>query len=153
MANTLIGGPGMSSVLNLALRERKGLVYSVESYFQPLTDTGIFSIYYATDKKNIEKCYDLILKELKKIKNQPLSHLQLSRLKEQVKGMIAIAAENNQAYMQAQAKSLLDYGKIENLPDIFRKIDAIDASQLHQVLINGTNENTFSRLLYLPTSA
>ncbi|MCS6823219.1 MAG: insulinase family protein [Cytophagaceae bacterium] len=154
MINTLIGGPGMSSRLNLALRERKGLVYSVESNFQPLTDTGIFSIYFATDKKNIERCKEEIYKELKVLKSSPLSNVQLTRLKEQVKGMIAIAAESNQAYMQAQAKSLLDHGYIETLPEIFKKIDTVSTQDLHHVINDALNdESSFTQLTYYPINS
>ena len=62
--NNILGGPGMNSRLNIALREKKGYVYNVESNFSAYTDSGIFSIYFGTDKENIDKCLTIVNKEI-----------------------------------------------------------------------------------------
>jgi predicted Zn-dependent peptidase len=60
----ILGGPALNSRLNLILREKHGLAYTVDATYTPYMDTGLFSIYFGTDKNNIEKCLDLIKKEL-----------------------------------------------------------------------------------------
>ena len=51
--NNLLGGPGMSSRLNLALREHNGLVYNVESNIASYTDAGAWSVYFGCDQANV----------------------------------------------------------------------------------------------------
>src|SRR5699024_5456778 len=51
LLNNILGGAGMSSVLNLAVREKYGIAYTIESHYGVYYDTGIFSIYMGTDKK------------------------------------------------------------------------------------------------------
>ena len=48
MLNNILGGPGMNSRLNLAVREKYGLVYTIDSTYSPYTDTGLFGIYFGT---------------------------------------------------------------------------------------------------------
>ena len=51
MLNNILGGPGMNSRLNLAVREKYGLVYTIDSSYSPYTDTGLFGIYFGTEAK------------------------------------------------------------------------------------------------------
>jgi len=88
MLNHLLGGPAMSSRLNLALREKNGLVYGIESSFTPYTDTGEWGIYFATEEKNLEKANSLIFREINKLKTQALSPTQLGQLKQQLMGQL-----------------------------------------------------------------
>lgn len=69
LLNNLLGGPGMSSKLNLEIRERFGACYTIESNFVPMTDTGMFSIYFGTDAEKTNRCIKLIHKELKNLGN------------------------------------------------------------------------------------
>ena len=81
LLNNYFGGNGMSAVLNLQVREKYGIAYTIESNFSPLSDTGIFSIYFGTDKEKQEKALSLIYKEIKKLKDHPLTELQLQKAK------------------------------------------------------------------------
>ncbi|HQV01361.1 MAG TPA: pitrilysin family protein, partial [Bacteroidia bacterium] len=51
LLNNILGGPGMNSRLNLSIREKYGYTYNIESNYNAYSDTGIFSLYLATDKK------------------------------------------------------------------------------------------------------
>ena len=66
MLSNLIGGPGMNSRLNLAVREKYGLVYTIDASYTAYIDTGLFNIYFGTEKKQLKRTTDLVLKELKK---------------------------------------------------------------------------------------
>ncbi len=146
----LLGGMNMTSRLNMSLRERKGLVYSVEANYTPFVDTGLFSVYFGTEKKQVSKSIELILKEIKTLKEKPLGSLQLHSLKEQVKGQLAISEESNINYMQMMGKSLLDFGKIESLGNELKLIDRISAKDLWDLANESLHENKFSYLTYLP---
>src|SRR3972149_7089588 len=84
LLNNYLGGPGMNSRLNLALRERRGYAYTVDSMYTAYSDTGNITIYYGTDKALIEKCRQIILKELKLLREKALSPIKLEKAKRQV---------------------------------------------------------------------
>ena len=76
LLNNLLGGPGLNSRLNLAIREKNGYVYSIESSYAALSDAGLFSVYAASDVKNIERIMELVHKEMHKLQTQKLGTLQ-----------------------------------------------------------------------------
>lgn len=129
LLNNLLSG-GMSSRLNLEIREKHGIAYTIESSYTGFTDTGIFSIYFGTDKEKTEKAIRLVEKELKKLRDQPLGTLQLAQAKQKFIGQIALAEENRMSLIISMAKSLLDFNHIDSLDDIFAKINAVTSAQM-----------------------
>ncbi len=144
----LLGGPGMNSRFNLSLREKYGLVYHIEASLVSYSDTGLFTIFFGTDARNLEKAFKLIAKELELLKGKPLGDVQLKTLKDQLKGQLAMAEESKQGYMLMMAKSILDLGYVEPLADIFREIDTIRAGRLQELAEEMFAEGELSRLVY-----
>jgi predicted Zn-dependent peptidase len=133
LLNNYFGGNGMSSVLNLQIREKYGIAYTIESNFSPLSDTGIFSIYFGTDKEKQTKALSLIFKEIKKLKENPLNELQLQKAKNKFIGQIALGEENRIGLIISMAKSLIDHDKIDSLTTVFEKINAVSTKQMADV--------------------
>lgn len=133
LLNNLLGGMGMSSRLNLEIREKYGIAYTIESNYTPFTDTGIFSIYFGTDSEKADKASKLVHKELKKLRDQKLGALQLHQAKQKFIGQIALAEENRMSLIISMAKSLLDFNHIDTLEDIFDKINAVTAQQMLEI--------------------
>ncbi|GAB3641710.1 M16 family metallopeptidase [Spirosoma arcticum] len=150
MLVNLLGGPGMNSRLNLNLREKYGLVYSIDASFTPYLDTGFLGIYFGTDPKKVDKAHSLIMKEMKRLREQPLTTLQLHQTKEQLVGQLAMAEESNNSFMLMMAKSLLDINRVEALNDIFSDIKAVTASQLQTLAQDVFVEDQFSSLTFVP---
>ncbi len=146
----LLGGPGMNSRFNLSLREKYGLVYSIEANFTTYLDSGFLGIYFGTDPQNLEKAHKLIDKEMKLLREKKLGGLQLKSLKDQLMGQLAMAEEGNQGYMLMMAKSILDLEKIESLQDIFDDINAIKSEKLLELANEMFDESQMSRLTFLP---
>ena len=94
LLNNILGGPGMNSRLNVALRERSGLVYNVEANLTSYTDTGVFCIYFGTEHDHVERCIRLVKKELKRLCDQPLTSTQQNAAKNQIFGQIGVARDN-----------------------------------------------------------
>ncbi|HLK98295.1 MAG TPA: insulinase family protein, partial [Hymenobacter sp.] len=140
----------MNSRLNLNLREKYGLVYSIDANFTPYLDTGFLGIYFGTDPKKVEKACALIMKEMKRLREQPLTTLQLHQTKEQLIGQLAMAEESNNSFMLMMAKSLLDIHRVEALNDIFSDIKAVTASQLQTLAQDVFVEDQFSSLTFVP---
>jgi len=133
LLNNLLGGMGMSSRLNLEIREKYGIAYTVESSYTTFSDTGIFSVYFGTDIEKAEKALKLVHKELKKLRDQQLGTLQLQQAKQKFIGQIALAEENRLSLIIGMAKSLLDFGSIDSLEQIFAKINAVTAADLLEI--------------------
>ena len=148
LLNNIAGGQAMNSRLNLALRERKGMAYNIESNYTAYSDTGLFSVYFGTDKENYEKAVALVLKEFKLLRDKKLGTLQLSKAKKQLIGQIAISTESREDLMLAIGKSFLLYNKVDPLRVIFRKIEEIKVEQILEVANTVLDENQLSRLVY-----
>ena len=98
LLNNILGGPGMNARLNLALRERRGLVYTVESNMTTYSDTGVWSVYFGCDHKDVKRCLKLVQRELDRMAERPLSDRQLAAAKKQLKGQLAIASDNHEQF-------------------------------------------------------
>lgn len=133
LLNNILGGPGMNSLLNLALRERNGLVYNVESTVQTFTDCGWWGVYFGTDPENADRCEKLVKKELVKLCEKQISDVKLRKYKLQMLGQLAIAFENKESLALSLGKSYLRFGKFDSNEQVRRKIEAITAEQLQNV--------------------
>lgn len=148
LLNNILGGQGLNSRLNLSLREKKGLAYNVESSYNPYCDTGLFTIYFGTDKENLDKSISLAMAELKKLRSVRLGDLQLGRAKSQIKGYLARGYENHENLMLSLAKSLIVFDSIESKEEIFRKIDAITTADILETAGDILDPPALSTLIY-----
>ncbi|GAA4000383.1 pitrilysin family protein [Hymenobacter fastidiosus] len=150
MLNNILGGPGMNSRLNLGVREKHGLVYSIDSTYSPYTDTGLFGIYFGTEKNQVKRTIGLVQKELKQLREKPLGTSQLHTAKEQLMGQLAMAEESNGGMMQLLGKSTLDLGHVESINEIFAHIRRITAPELCELANDVLHEDNLSVLQYIP---
>ncbi|MDE5677506.1 pitrilysin family protein [Phocaeicola sp.] len=148
LLNNLLGGPGMNSRLNVALRERRGLVYNVEANLTSYTDTGVFCIYFGTDPKDVERCVGLVHKELKKLRDNKLSPSQLAAAKKQIIGQIGVAGDNFENNALNMGKTFLHYDKFEGPEEVFRRIERLTAEQLWDIANEMFDESSLSTLIY-----
>ena len=150
MLSNLIGGPGMNSRLNLAVREKYGLVYTIDASYTAYIDTGLFNIYFGTEKKQLARTTDLVLKELKKLREKPLTATQLHNTQSQLMGQLAMAEESNIGYMMMMGKSILDLNRIDTLNEIFDQIRNTSAADLQDIANEILAEDKLSFLNYVP---
>ena len=147
-AHSLLGGPGMNSRLNVALRERRGLVYNVEANLTSYTDTGTFCIYFGCDPDDTDTCLRLVRKELKRLRDRRLTAAQLAAAQKQLTGQLIVASDNNEANALGMAKTFLHYNRYETMADVFRRIDALTPDLLLDVAGEMLEEERLSVLLY-----
>jgi len=150
LLSNYLGGPALNSRLNLSVREKYGYTYHIESSFTPYCDTGAFSIYMGTDPDYLSKCTEAIFKELNLLCNQMLSPVKLQAAKKQFIGQISMAEESRSNLMLALGKSVNDYGRIDTLEQVFKKIENVTAAQLIEVSNEILHPHHLSRLVYLP---
>ena len=149
LLNNILGGPGMNSRLNVALRERSGLVYNVEANLTSYTDTGIFSIYFGTDQEDVKRCLRLVHKELKRLREKPLSSTQLATAQKQIIGQIGVAADNFENNALNMAKTYLHYNKYEEPQEVYKRIQSLTPQDLWEVANEMFHEENLSTLIYL----
>lgn len=148
LLNNILGGPGMNSRLNVSLRERRGLVYTVESNLTSYTDTGAFCIYFGTDPEDVDTCLKLTYKELKRMRDVKMTSSQLMAAKKQLIGQIGVASDNNENNALGMAKTFLHYNKYESSESVFRRIEALTAEGLLEVANEMFAEEYLSTLIY-----
>ncbi len=149
LLNNYFGGPALNSRLNMEIREKHGYAYSIDSSFQAYSDTGIISIYYGTDVKNLIKTRKLVFRELEKLTNVKLSTLKLHQAKEQLKGFVALGMESRLGLMLGLGRSFMMNDTVETVEESLSKIDAISSDELLEVANKYMDPKTMSELTYL----
>jgi predicted Zn-dependent peptidase len=148
LLNNIIGGPGLNSRLNLSLRERNGLVYSVESSMVCYGDTGCWCTYFGCDPHDVKRCCRLVRLELDRLIKTPLSASQLLKAKQQLQGQLAIASDSREQFALDFAKNFLHQGKERDLSDIMRHIDSLTPQDLQQVAREIFDSEHITTLIY-----
>ena len=133
LLNNILGGPGMNARLNLSLRERRGLVYTVESNMTTYSDSGTWAVYFGCDHEDVKRCLRLVHHELDRMAEHPLSERQLAAAKRQLKGQLAIASDNHEQFALDMAKVYLHEHKEHHISQLFQQIDAVTATQMQQI--------------------
>ena len=133
LLNNILGGGSLNSRLNLSLREARGLVYTVESTYTPLSDTGYWCIYWACDPEDYNHSLGLVHNELAKLSEQPLSESALKHALVQLRGQMAISAQNRENSALAMAKSMLYHGCAPLWEETFAKIAETSSKTLLEV--------------------
>jgi len=150
MLTNILGGGGMNSRLNMALREKHGFVYNIGAQFVPFTDTGLFVISFGTEPAQLVKSIGLVREEMKKLRDEKLGVKQLAASKAQILGHLAMAEENNLGFMIMMARTLLDVGRLTSLEAIFERVNQTTAADLQALANDMFDEAKMSQLIMHP---
>lgn len=150
MLVNILGGNGMNSRLNWALREKNGFVYSIGANYYPFSDTGLFMISFGTEPSQLNKSLELIHLEMSKLKTRLLGVRQMNAAKEQLLGHLAMAEENNMNFMIMMARQLLDHNRIFAFDEIHDRIKNTEAVTLAGLANEIFDESRFSYLRMEP---
>lgn len=145
LANTILGG-GMSSRLHQNIREKFGYCYSIGTFNQSYTDSGLFGVYIGTDKGYVPHVRDLINKEFEKIQSYKVPDKELNEAKAQLKGKLLLSQESTSNRMTRLAKSILYFDRYITLDELVENIDKVTSDKL----LNFSNE-FFDSSLYSET--
>jgi predicted Zn-dependent peptidase len=148
LLNNLLGGPGMNSRLSLSLRERRGLVYTVESTTVSYSDAGMWCVYFGCDPDDVKRCLRLVRGELDRLIRRPLTERQLRQAKQQIEGQLTIASDNREQFALDFAKNFLHQGTERDLNDIMRHIWQLTAADLQQVATEIFAPDRITTLIY-----
>lgn len=148
LLNNLLGGPAMNSILNMRIRERYGFTYNIESHYSPYSDAGLFSIYLGTDKRHLEQSIKHIQRELKQLCTKKLSANKLHLSKQQFKGQMALARENEGNVMLSSGRSLMYYNQVRTMEWWAKAIDAVTAEEIQTLADEHLKQAEFDRLIF-----
>lgn len=126
----ILGGPGMNSMLNLALRERRGLVYSIDASTALYTDCGIMTIYFGCDRDDVNRCRHLIGNILTDLATSPLSQHRFDMARKQYLGQMIVASESREQSILGIARATMLTGAALGQSQISEIINALTPGDL-----------------------
>ena len=145
----MLGGPGMNSRLNLALREKAGLVYSVDSYLNTYPDTGFWNVYFGCDTHDVKRCRRLLERELCRFIDKPLTAAQLAAAKKQLCGQVGISTDASESHALALGKTFAHYGLHRDIERIVSAINDVTADEVQRVAAEVYAPDRLTTLIYL----
>jgi predicted Zn-dependent peptidase len=148
LLTNLLGGPALNSRLILSIREKYGYAYNVEANYTAYSDTGYWNIYLGTDKKYLKKAINLIHEELHRLIIEPLSEIEIAEAKEQLKGHLALSLDSNLELMFSLGKSVLLFGKIDSMKEIYEQLDLISVEDVQKVAAQYFVPENLSELIF-----
>lgn len=148
LLNNILGGPGMNARLNMLMRERAGLVYTVESNYSTYIDVGLWTVYFGCDADDVDRCLRLVRRELQRMIDQPLTPRQLQAAKKQFIGQIGISREARESYAIGLGKTYAHYDTWRDLDALAQEVDALTSEELQTVAAEVFAADHLSLLVY-----
>ena len=148
LLNNILGGPAMSSRLNLNIREKYGFAYTIESQYNAYSDTGLISIYMGVDPDSLDRSIELTYKELDKICNQKLGSMQLNHAQQQIIGQVALGYESGMNELLSITRSVIMNEPLEYMEDIIRKVNAVTAGDIMETANLVFDKKQLSTLIF-----
>jgi len=140
-------GEGSSSRLFLAIREKLGITYQINSFLNSYNDTSAFGVYFSTNQNQYAKVIEIIYKEFKKLKDIPISEKELKKVKEYLKGGILLSLESTTNRMMRIANSILYYDKVFSVEDYISKIAKITVEDVQKTANELLNDSKLIKVI------
>jgi predicted Zn-dependent peptidase len=132
LLNTMLGG-GMSSRLFQTIREDQGLAYSIYSEMNPFRDTGSLCVYAGTSVDKTQKVLQLTLQELRRLKEETVSDVELKRAKDQLKSNMVIGLESSGSRMANLARQQMYFGRFFGVDEIMEEIERVTPAEVQEL--------------------
>ena len=149
LLNNILGGPNMTSKLNMSLREKNALVYQVDSQYQTYSDTGLWYVYLGTDHEDLTKAKRLVYKEMNKLIDSEISQSLLNRSKRQIIGQLILSQENRENTILSSAKQFMAFNKVSDIEEVKEKYMAVTAKEVLEMAQKYFVKENLSEIIYL----
>jgi len=130
LLNNYLGGPCMNSRLNQELREKRGLVYTVDSNVALLSDCGLMQIYFGSDVEAADKCIRIVRREIERLASDTLPQRSFDNILNQYCGQLLVSSDNRENMAMSMGKSLLYFNKVQDIRDVTRRLRALSPADL-----------------------
>lgn len=128
-----IFGGSTSSRLFREIREKRGLAYSVGSYSEQYSESGVVATYVGTREENVEEACSIIGREVERLRSEPVSADELARAKEHVKGRLVLSSESTGARMSRIGRATLFDLPIYSLDEMLDRVDGVTLDDLTEL--------------------
>ena len=142
--SNLFGG-GMSSRLFQEIRERRGLVYSIDTFLSGFSDGGVFGIYAGTGPELMDEFVPAVCGEISRLADS-LGDVEIARARTQLKSGLLMGMESTGARSERAGQQMLLYGRVVSVAELVEKIDRVTPEMLANVA-----RKTFSTMPTLAT--
>lgn len=132
LLNNILGGPGMNSLLNVQLRERRGYVYTVESSIALFSDCGMMQIYMGCDHDDVKSSLRVIDHVTRDLATSSLSERRLDAAKRQYCGQLLLAADSAEWMAMNAGRNMLCFGQIPTINEMVKHITSVTTEQVRQ---------------------
>lgn len=146
--SNMLGGNGMNALLNMQLREHRGLVYHVESNYTTYTDAGLFSIYFGSSHRAEEEARRLVYDTLGELAERPLSPERLASFRRQLRGQLIVLTDNREQHFLSMGKTYLHTGRYESDESLLERLERLTPEYIHQVAREVFVPSAFHELIY-----
>ena len=143
-------GEGSSSRLFLAVREKLGITYQINSFLNSYYDTSAFGVYFSTNQQQYARVIDIVFKEFKRLKEMPVTEKELKKVKEYLKGGVLLSLESTTNRMMRIANSILYYDKVFSVEDYLSKIDSITTEDVQRAANDLLNDSKLIKVILKP---
>ena len=137
-------GRGMSSRLFQEVREKRGLSYDISSRMQFFQDAGMFTVTAGLDPAKAKDALDTIDRELKRIREKPVSAAELKRTKEFLVGNFRLAHEKVTSKLFFYGQTMLSFGRLvspQEQVEGIRAVTAADVKAVANAILEQTNRS------------
>ena len=126
-------GGNMSSRLFQEVREKRGLVYTINSYKASHRDTGMFGVYAGTGPGKVGQVVELVMEEFRRMKAEGLTEQEIKRAKTQLKSDLMLGLESMRNRTSRNAYGEMFYGRQLTVEEICLDIDKVTGSQVQEL--------------------
>lgn len=144
----ILAGDAANSRLNLLLRERHGLVYTLESDINALSDTGYYSIYFGTDRAHYRRALAMVMAELRAMAQTPLTPTKMRAARRQYLGQLELSRISAEALAVDNGRRAMQGRPLVSLERVYRAMEAITAEDLQRVAARLFDEGNYYTLVY-----
>ena len=137
--NTLLGG-SMSSRLFQNVREKRGLAYAVFSGLSAYRDAGSFTIYAGCSNEAVGEVIDLVVEELRGVKQAPVPDAELQRAKDHLKGSLMLGLESTASRMSHLARQEIYFDRQFGLDETLQGVERVTAADVQRVAVGSLPE-------------
>lgn len=133
LLNNILGGPGMNSLLNVALREKRGLVYSVDSASTLYSDCGTWTVYFGCSPEKVDFCKRIIARQIESLASSALSPRRLEAAKKQFIGQMIVGTASPEQLILSAARSALYRNSVSSTSELAEKIKELSSTDILEI--------------------
>jgi predicted Zn-dependent peptidase len=130
--NTVLGG-SMSSRLFQNVREKRGLAYAVFSGLSAYRDAGSVTVYAGCANHAVGELVDVVVAELRRLKEDPPPESELRRAKDHLKGSLMLNLESTSSRMSHLARQEIYFDRQFGLDETLEGVERVTQADLQRV--------------------